>query len=69
MDDQPATRPSLLVSLRDPHDDQAWSQFVAIYSPLVYRFAQGKTNGTSLIFTYINGPRGFRVESRGGAVR
>jgi RNA polymerase sigma factor (sigma-70 family) len=40
MDDQPITRPSLLVFLRDPDNGRAWSQFVAIYSPLVYRFAR-----------------------------
>jgi RNA polymerase sigma factor (sigma-70 family) len=40
MDDQPITRPSLLVRIRDPHNGLAWSQFVAIYSPLVYRFAR-----------------------------
>ena len=40
MDDQPITRPSLLVCLRDPDNGRAWSQFVAIYSPLVYRFAR-----------------------------
>jgi RNA polymerase sigma factor (sigma-70 family) len=40
MDSQPVTRPSLLVCLRDPHDSRAWSQFVAIYSPLVYRLAR-----------------------------
>ncbi len=40
MDGQPITRPSLLVSIRDPRDGRAWSQFVAIYSPLVYRFAR-----------------------------
>jgi len=40
MDQQPTTRPSLLVCLRDPHDGRAWSQFVEIYSPLVYRFAR-----------------------------
>jgi len=40
MDDQPITRPSLLVCIRDPHNSLAWSQFVAIYSPLVYRFSR-----------------------------
>jgi len=40
MDDQPMTRPSLLVRIRDPQNGWAWSQFVAIYSPLVYRFAR-----------------------------
>jgi RNA polymerase sigma-70 factor (ECF subfamily) len=36
----PATRPSLLVRLRDPRDDQAWSQFVEVYAPLVYGYAR-----------------------------
>jgi RNA polymerase sigma factor (sigma-70 family) len=40
MDEQPMTRPSLLVGLRDPHNGPAWSQFVTIYSPLVYRYAR-----------------------------
>ena len=40
MNDQPITRPSLLVSIRDPRNGWAWSQFVAIYSPLVYRFVR-----------------------------
>jgi RNA polymerase sigma factor (sigma-70 family) len=40
MDDPPITRPSLLVSVQDPRNGWAWSQFVAIYSPLVYRFAR-----------------------------
>ncbi len=40
MEDQPATRPSLLARIRDPRDAEAWAQFVALYSPLVYRFAR-----------------------------
>ena len=38
MADSPATRASLLVRLRDPRDGQAWSEFVDLYAPLVYRF-------------------------------
>src|SRR5437762_6272323 len=38
MGDSPATRASLLVRLRDAHDGQAWSEFVDLYAPLVYRF-------------------------------
>lgn len=34
------TRPSLLVRLRDARDDEAWRQFVAIYSPAIQRFAK-----------------------------
>ena len=35
-----ATRPSLLVRIRDPRDREAWEQFVEIYAPLVYRMAR-----------------------------
>src|SRR3954471_3910911 len=40
MDESPSTRASLLVRLRDPRDERAWSEFVAIYTPLVYRLAR-----------------------------
>ena len=43
MTDSPATRQSLLVRLRDPRDGQAWTEFVAIYKPLIDRLA--RTNG------------------------
>jgi RNA polymerase sigma factor (sigma-70 family) len=39
MDEVPDTRPSLLVRLCDSKDDRAWTEFTAIYSPLIYRFA------------------------------
>jgi RNA polymerase sigma factor (sigma-70 family) len=39
MDEVPETRPSLLVRLCDPKDDRAWTEFTAIYSPFIYRFA------------------------------
>lgn len=40
MSDTPATRLSLLVRLCDARDDDAWSQFVEIYAPLVYGYAR-----------------------------
>ena len=40
MDEQPRTRPSLLVRIRDVGNGDAWSEFVAIYSPLVYRYSR-----------------------------
>jgi len=40
MSDPPTTHPSLLLRLRDARDDQAWSQFVDIYAPLVYGYAR-----------------------------
>jgi RNA polymerase sigma-70 factor (ECF subfamily) len=40
MPDIPATRASLLVRLRDPRDGSAWTQFVALYAPLVYGYAR-----------------------------
>jgi RNA polymerase sigma factor (sigma-70 family) len=39
MDEVPGTRPSLLVRLRDPKDEGAWTEFTAIYAPLIYRLA------------------------------
>ena len=35
-----ATRPSLLVRIKDHHDRRAWGQFVEIYAPLVYETAR-----------------------------
>lgn len=34
------TRVSLLVRVRDPRDEAAWSEFVEVYAPLVYRYAR-----------------------------
>ena len=34
------TRPSLLVRLRDPQDQDAWRTFLALYAPLIYGFAR-----------------------------
>ncbi len=42
MDQSPATRQSLIVKLRDPADSGAWSEFVALYEPLLYRLARRK---------------------------
>jgi RNA polymerase sigma factor (sigma-70 family) len=38
----PETRPSLILRLTDPDDAEAWEEFVAIYSPVLYRFARQK---------------------------
>jgi RNA polymerase sigma-70 factor (ECF subfamily) len=40
MAEAPQTRPSLLVQIRDPQDERAWSQFVDLYAPLVYGYAR-----------------------------
>jgi len=40
LNSDPVTRSSLLLRLRDPRDDAAWSEFAAVYEPLVYRLAQ-----------------------------
>jgi RNA polymerase sigma factor (sigma-70 family) len=42
MDDTPTTRLSLLVRLRDPTDEQAWTEFTQIYGPLINRLARRK---------------------------
>jgi RNA polymerase sigma factor (sigma-70 family) len=36
----PSTRPSLLVRIRNTKDQQAWSQFVELYAPLVFAYAR-----------------------------
>jgi RNA polymerase sigma-70 factor (ECF subfamily) len=38
--DAPLTRASLLVRIRDGHDQEAWRQFVQLYAPVVYGFAR-----------------------------
>jgi RNA polymerase sigma factor (sigma-70 family) len=38
----PDTRLSLIARLKDPSDQEAWSQFVEIYWPLVHRLARRK---------------------------
>jgi RNA polymerase sigma-70 factor (ECF subfamily) len=40
MADVPSTRLSLLARLRDVQDHAAWSDFVRLYAPAVYRFAR-----------------------------
>jgi RNA polymerase sigma-70 factor (ECF subfamily) len=40
MADSASTRPSLLARIRDRQDRQAWAEFVDIYAPLVYGYAQ-----------------------------
>lgn len=36
----PETRPSLLLRLRNPQDERAWSEFVEIYEPLIESLAR-----------------------------
>jgi RNA polymerase sigma-70 factor (ECF subfamily) len=38
--DIPPTRASLLVRLRDPRDEAAWQEFVALYVPVIYGYAR-----------------------------
>ncbi len=40
MAEVPSTRPSLLVRIRDAHDQDAWRQFVQIYGPVVYGYGR-----------------------------
>ncbi|MEM8671575.1 MAG: sigma-70 family RNA polymerase sigma factor [Planctomycetota bacterium] len=40
MPEAASTRVSLLIRLRDNSDDDAWSQFVDIYGPLIFHFAR-----------------------------
>ena len=38
----PETRVSLLLRLRDESDEQDWASFVAVYTPIVFRYARWK---------------------------
>jgi RNA polymerase sigma factor (sigma-70 family) len=40
MPNSPVTRPTLLVRIRDACDQRAWSEFVELYSPLIYGFTR-----------------------------
>jgi RNA polymerase sigma-70 factor (ECF subfamily) len=40
MEQTPTTRPSLLIRLHGPRDEQAWAEFTAIYAPLIERLAR-----------------------------
>jgi len=40
MQNTPETRASLLIRLRDRQNRQAWTEFVDIYDPLIYRLAR-----------------------------
>ena len=42
MNEPHATRRSLIVKLRDAADEAAWTEFVTLYEPLVYRLARCK---------------------------
>ena len=42
MHDASITRPSLLLRVRDLNDGVAWSQFVEIYTPLVFGYCRGR---------------------------
>jgi len=38
--DVPATRPSLLLRIRDSRDTESWQRFVDVYGPLVYGYCR-----------------------------
>lgn len=40
MNDSSTTRQTLILRLADHHDRQAWNQFVDVYGPLIFQFAQ-----------------------------
>lgn len=42
MYDMPGTRPSLLLRLQGERDERAWSEFLAIYEPLILRLMRRK---------------------------
>ena len=77
MTDQPTTRPSLLLRVRDPRDEEAWCEFVELYGPLIYRFAGKRglqhadaADVTQIVFHALAGElRRWEYEPRRGAFR
>ena len=39
LDPNPSTRPSLVVRIRNPRDDRAWSEFAEVYEPVIFKMA------------------------------
>ena len=39
---EPTTRASLLIRLKAPRDERAWTEFVEIYEPLIHRLARAR---------------------------
>ena len=77
MGDAPNTRASLLVRLRDHRDAEAWQQFVALYGPMVFRFARKRglqeadaADFTQTVFQAVAGAiRDFEYDPRQGLFR
>jgi RNA polymerase sigma-70 factor (ECF subfamily) len=40
MANEPRTRPSLVLRIGDPRDEDAWDQFVKLYTPLIHGFSR-----------------------------
>jgi RNA polymerase sigma-70 factor (ECF subfamily) len=40
--DSETTRPSLLLRVRDPRDEESWRAFVDMYAPLIVRYARSR---------------------------
>jgi RNA polymerase sigma-70 factor (ECF subfamily) len=40
LNSDPLTRPSLLVRLRNARDEEAWSEFTAVYEPVIFRMTK-----------------------------
>ena len=40
----PETRNSLLLRIQSLHDEEAWTAFVTIYRPVVYRLVPARTS-------------------------
>ncbi|MCA9212164.1 MAG: sigma-70 family RNA polymerase sigma factor [Planctomycetales bacterium] len=77
MTDSPETRASLLLRLRDASDDNAWNDFVELYTTLVFRFAKRKglqdadavNISQNVMFKVFKAIREFEYDPRKGGFR
>ena len=76
MAELPQTRLSLLVRLRDAQDAEAWTEFVALYGPLVYKFARKRglqdadaADLTQTVFQELSRQEVARYDARRGTFR
>ncbi len=74
---EPETRPSLIVRLRDPQDQQAWTEFVAVYEPLILRImrqrglqaADAQDVAQQVVFSVSQAVAGWQADGRAASFR
>lgn len=77
MDESCQTRTTLIFRLQEEQDEEAWAEFVEIYTPVIYRLLKGQglqdadaCDVTQEVFrTVVRSIRGFKCHPSGGSFR